>query len=104
MARSEDALVALWAAQLGGISSRVAFGLMLLAAGLVVVTTRALPRWLGWLGIVLGALTVLDAAVPFGPTVVLTGWTFFLDPLWVLLTGVALLRRPVPDGRPAVPA
>lgn len=104
VAGTPDALVALWGAQLGGISSRVAYGLMLLAAGVVVVSTVALPRWLGWFGLVLGTLTVLDATVPFGPTVILTGWTFFLNPLWVLLAGVALLTRPGVPRRPAVPA
>lgn len=104
VAGTPDALVALWGAQLGGISSRVGYGLMLLAAGVVVVSTAALPRWSGWLAVMLGTLTVLDAAVPLGPTVILTGWTFFLNPVWVLLAGAALVARPGVPEAARVPA
>lgn len=91
---SPDALVAIWATNVAGVTSSVALSVMLLATGAVSVATRALPRWLGWAALVLGVLELVDSIAPFGPTVIVTGWTFFLVPLWILATGIALLRRP----------
>ena len=51
-------------------------GVLLFAAGLAIVRSRILTAWLGWAGIVLGAVTVAGA-VPLGASVLLLGavWT-----------------------------
>ena len=61
---------------------------MLAAAGAVILSTRCLPRWLGWFGLV-GAPLIL-AGVPFatsGPP------TFLLALIWVVATSIALSLR-----------
>ncbi|MET7698860.1 hypothetical protein [Streptomyces sp. NPDC005485] len=65
-------------------------GLMLLAAGLATVRAPvgALPRWLGWAGIVLGVLVFIPWVGFFA---------FMLSGLWVIVTAVLLARRPHPD-------
>jgi hypothetical protein len=67
------------------------------AAGAVVLTTRALPVWLGWLALV----------IALGLLVVPIGWAFLLFgvPLWVLLASIVLFVRPagVAAGESAVP-
>jgi hypothetical protein len=56
--------------------------LLLLATGSVVVTSGVLPRWVGWIAVVLG---VLALALPFiGPL-----WTG----IWVLITSIVVLAR-----------
>jgi hypothetical protein len=56
------------------------------AAGAVVLTTRALPVWLGWLALV----------IAIGLLIVPIGWAFLLFgvPLWVLLASIMLFMRP----------
>jgi hypothetical protein len=67
------------------------------AAGAVVVTTRALPVWLGWLALVIAV----------GLLVVPVAWVFLLVgvPLWVLLASVLLFMRAsaLPGETPARP-
>jgi hypothetical protein len=67
------------------------------AAGAVVLTTRALPVWLGWLALV----------IALGLLVVPIGWAFLLFgvPLWVLLASIVLFVRPagVAAGESPVP-
>ncbi len=61
---------------------------MLAAAGGVILSTRCLPRWLGWWGLVTAPL--LLATVPFamvGPP------TFLLALIWILATSVTLVVR-----------
>lgn len=55
------------------------------AAGAVILTTRAMPVWLGWLGLL----------VALGLLVFPIGWAFLLFgvPLWVLLASVILFAR-----------
>lgn len=65
-------------------------GLLLLAAGLATVraATSALPRWLGWAGIVVGVLVFIPWVGFFA---------FMLSGLWVIVTSVLLARRPHAD-------
>lgn len=77
-----------------------ALAVFLLSTAAGVVSTRALPTWLGWAAAALGAgfvvssLGVLSADDEGGPL----GFAFFIDlmlsMLWVLATAVALLREP----------
>ena len=66
--------------------------LLMAAAGLVVLRTRALPVWLGWLALV----------IALGLLIIPIGWAFLLFglPLWVLLASVMLYTR---IGRLALP-
>ena len=74
----------------------LALGVFVGAAALLIARTRALPRWLGWVGVVLA------------PLLVVSGWTFALSAslqlaaytallpvllLWVAAIGVVSLRR-----------
>jgi hypothetical protein len=75
---------------------------MLLGATLAILTTRALPRWLGWLAAATAALQLIALAGVFQTTIegvvaiaALAGFLLFL--VWVLATSVVLLLRP---GRP----
>lgn len=65
-------------------------GLFIGLAALVVLQTGVLPRWLGWLGVVVLALSVVGVAV--------VGLGFFAFPLvllWLIASSVLLLRRPL---------
>ena len=62
---------------LGGAGSAV----FLLATGIAIIRSGVLPRWLGWVGVVLGVLAV---AVPFGPAEA---------GLWVLVASIVILVR-----------
>jgi hypothetical protein len=57
---------------------------MLLATGWHVLRSGVLPRWLGWVAIVLGVLALA------GPAGILA---FLVFPLWVLAASVLLFRR-----------
>jgi hypothetical protein len=68
----------------------------LIGAGLTVLSTGLLPRWLGWVALVAG---VISLAGPGG----FVG--FFVGPLWLLVAGVLLFLRPsasVPAARSGV--
>ena len=61
---------------------------MLAAAGAVILSTRCMPRWLGWWALVTAPL--LLATVPFamsGPP------TFLLALIWIVATSVTLVVR-----------
>jgi hypothetical protein len=61
---------------------------MLAAAGGVILSTRCLPRWLGWWALVTAPL--LLATVPFavsGPP------TFLLALIWIVATSITLVAR-----------
>lgn len=64
-------------------------GVFLLCAGALIIATRVLPRWLGWLAIPLGALSVASVAggLDGAPGILL----YFL---WVLIASVYLVIRP----------
>lgn len=92
-ADSLDPQVGLFAFDLGNASfanSWVALGSFAICCGWVLVTSAALPRWLGWVAIVAGAGMVLSRAVWttaiwFGP--------YALFWLWVIAVCILLLRH-----------
>lgn len=57
----------------------------LIGAGMTVLRTAFLPRWLGWVALIVGIISL------FGPGGFLG---FFVAPLWMLVVGVLLLREP----------
>ncbi len=68
------------------------------AASLVIATTGALPRWLGYVGLPLGlALFTSPLAVvddnPEGPFDLVTFLGFLLTNVWILATAVTMARR-----------
>lgn len=85
-------------------------GLIPLFVGLAMVMGRLFPRWIGWLGIVSGTLTLvgdLSLLDPVGPiggigNLIFLGQLLFL--VWLIVTGISLLIRSpaparVPEGR-----
>lgn len=71
-------------------------GLSMLAAGWAVVTTRALPLPLGWLGLLAGAATVLTVFAPDTPISAAAGAAFLpallLAIVFRIWAGIALTR------------
>jgi hypothetical protein len=68
---------------------------MFLAVGLLILRTRVLARWLGWVSL---AVALLLAIIPIGWAGVV--WAF---PLWTIVTSVLLLRATAtPAERPLV--
>jgi hypothetical protein len=61
----------------------VGFGVMLLAAGIGALRTRALPKLLCWPAVVLGALFLTPAGF----------FAAFVLPVWTAATGIALYRE-----------
>ena len=59
----------------------------LLGAGMTVLRVAVLPRWLGWVGLVVGIIALLGPGGFLG---------FFVGPLWMLVGGVLLLREEQP--------
>jgi hypothetical protein len=78
----------------------------LLSAGAGIVSTRALPVWLGWAAAVLGGimlvslLGVMSADEEGGPLGIAYFLTLMVSLLWVLGAAVALLREPRQVGAP----
>ena len=65
----------------------IGIGVMLLGAGLAVLRTGILPRWLGWVATVVGVVSFLGPGGFAG---------FLVGPLWIGVAGVMLyLRKPV---------
>jgi hypothetical protein len=60
----------------------------LLGAGLTVLSTGVLPRWMGWVALVVGVISLAGPGGFLG---------FFVGPLWVLVAGVMLFLRPGVD-------
>ena len=73
---------------------------MFLGAAMAILTTRALPRWLGWLAAATAVLLLISLAgvfqtSPEGGVVGIAGFGgFLLFLVWVLATSVVLLLRP----------
>jgi hypothetical protein len=63
---------------------------MLGAAAIVILRSRALPRWLGWLGAVAAAVSLLS--VPVADRVPPVG--ILLTFVWIVSLSVVLFRRP----------
>ncbi len=87
-----DPQVARYAFDLGNLSfanSWVATGAVALCAGLIMVSARDLPSWLGWWAVVAGVGQVLGRAV-WTHDIALVPFTAFW--IWVLVVSVLLLR------------
>ena len=74
------------------------FGVFVAAASLVIATTGALPRWLGYVGLPLGVALLLsplnitdDSSEGFFDWVTFLG--FLLTNVWILATAVTMARR-----------
>jgi len=65
--------------------------------GLAMLTSHSFPRWLGWVGIVGGGLSLIGQLSWFSDplvVIVFVGWLVMLG--WVFITGIYLLRiKPV---------
>jgi hypothetical protein len=76
------------------IAAEIALAVFLGALSILALRRLVLPRWLGWFGLV---ITILLLIPPIGWAALL-----FLLPLWLILAGMTLWRRPaVPVERPA---
>ena len=78
-----------WLVAFGSVAAAVMIG----AASIVILGTGVLPAWLGWVGIVLAALSFVGA--PFIPGLAAL--------VWVLVMSVVLMTRQAPRA-PATPA
>ncbi len=86
-----DPQVARYAFDLGNLSfanSWVATGAISLCAGLIIVSRRALPHWIGWWGIVAGIALVLARAFWTEGVALAPGAAYWI---WVAVLSVALL-------------
>jgi hypothetical protein len=72
------------------IGAEIAIALFVGALAILALRGIALPRWLGWFGIV---ITVLLLIPPIGWAALL-----FLVPVWLVVTSVILWRRPTVSG------
>jgi hypothetical protein len=61
----------------------------LIGAGMTVLRVGLVPRWLGWVALVVGIIALIGPGGFAG---------FFVGPLWMLVTGILLLMR---DDEPA---
>lgn len=68
-----------WIPFIGGLA------VMLIGAGLTVLSTGILPRWMGWVAAVVGVVSLAGPGGFLG---------FFVAPLWLLVSGVILARTP----------
>lgn len=84
-----------------GTASTVLKGALLLAVSMVALRTRFLPRWIGWLGIVLGAMAVgaTFSVVPNPVTGALFYAGLFGFALWPLPVGIALTVKAIRERR-----
>jgi hypothetical protein len=78
-----------------GSATTFAKGALMLAVGLAAVRTRFLPRWLGWLSIVLGAMAVGGGLGVVDNPVTGSLWYAGLIgfALWPVAIGVTLLVK-----------
>jgi hypothetical protein len=67
-----------WLPFIGGIA------IFMLGAGLAVLTSRFAPRWLGWVAIVVGVVSLAGPGGFIG---------FFVAPVWMLVVGIMLAVR-----------
>jgi hypothetical protein len=75
---------------------------MFLGAAAAILTTRALPAWLGWLAGLTGLLLLISVLAVFsdddeGPLGLLGFAGFLLFLVWVLAASIVLLLRPGGD-------
>ncbi|MGY4772443.1 hypothetical protein ACXC9Q_36515 [Kribbella sp. CWNU-51] len=76
-------------------NARVAGGSFAVCCGWVIVSTRFLPRWLGWPAIAIGVGLALSRISWTSPVFLLPYLLFWL---WVLVVAVLLIRRGVTGG------
>jgi hypothetical protein len=69
------------------IAAEIALALFLMALSILALRRFALPRWLGWFGLV---VTILLLIPPIGWAALL-----FLLPIWLIIASVILWRRPM---------
>jgi hypothetical protein len=79
-----------WFVAFGSVAAAVMIG----AASIVMLGTGVLPAWLGWVGLVLAALSFLGALFIPGLAAL----------VWVLIVSVLLMLRQEPSAPPAAPA
>jgi hypothetical protein len=73
----------------------VGIGTFLIASGIATLRGGPLPKWLGWVGILIGVLAV----TPIG------FFAFFASLVWVLVVSIVLTIRPAPAaGQPSIAA
>jgi len=102
-AHASDSEITLLQAALTGLDAFrfMPFGMMVVAGSLAMIQTRSFARWVGWVGLVSGVLTLtaeLSFFDPLGPignigNVGQLGFLLFL--IWAAAVSVTLLRRPV---------
>jgi len=84
-----------------GSASTYAKGVLMLAVGVAAIRTRALPRWLGWLSVVLGAMAVLGGLGvvenPVTPALWYGGLIGFA--VWPMLVGITLIVKAIKHRR-----
>ena len=73
------------------------FGVAILASAAVGLVGRILPRWLTWVGLVVGLTAVVNGTM-LGTE---SAWGFLLGTVWVLAGGVVLAARGVKAPAPA---
>jgi hypothetical protein len=73
----------------------LALGTFALACGWVIVSTKAMPRWLGWWGLVAGIALSLAQFIWETEAWLVPYLPFWL---WLVTTFVLLVRRPLGDG------
>ena len=66
-----------------------AAAVFLFGAGLAILRTRVLPRWLGWVALVVGVISILGPGGFLG---------FFITPFWILVAGILLFRAEPAEG------
>jgi hypothetical protein len=79
-----------WLPFIGGIA------IFMIGAGLAALTSRFAPRWLGWVAIAAGVVSLAGPGGFIG---------FFVAPLWMLVVGIILAVRrtaTTPEVRPGV--
>lgn len=68
----------------GWIPIVIGIAAMLVGAGLGVLRSGVLPRWLGWVGVIVGVLSLLGPGGFLG---------FLVAPFWIAIAGVLLYQR-----------
>jgi hypothetical protein len=87
-----------------------AFAAFYLAVAVVILATRALPRWLGWAAVVIGVLIVVGLLGVFseesdgGPLGFLVFIGFLAGLLWTLAVSIVILTRSRRAGTADLPA
>jgi hypothetical protein len=88
------------------VTSGFALALFLLGAAVSIVTTGALPSWLGWLagllalGFMVGLFGILSSDEDGGVLGIVFWISLMASMVWVLITAVPLIRGPVTDAPP----